>query len=319
MSGETIAVRVVAAEAITPTIKRLRMVARDGARLPPYSAGSHTVLTMASGERVIRNAYSLLGSTLAGGAYEVAVLRAPRSRGGSAFVHDHVGEGHELTLSVPINLFPLNRRARHHVLVAGGIGITPIGAMADELAKVNASFELHYAVRNEARGAFCGDLAGRYGERVRLYVSERQERLHVHDILMRQPLGTHLYVCGPEGMIGNVLADARALGWPETSLHAERFLAAAGGAPFALRLAKSGVATTVGEDQTLLEAIEAAGIEAPFSCRGGVCGECELPVVSADGEIDHRDHYLSAEEKAAGCKIMPCVSRLRGRELVLDL
>ena len=319
MSRNEYAVRVVAAEQLTPTIKRVRMVARDGQALPPYSAGAHTVLSLPCPDRIIRNAYSLLGSTLGGGAYEVAVLRTPHSRGGSAFVHDHIAEGTELTVSAPVNLFSLHRRARHHVLVAGGIGITPITAMAEELAKAGASFELHYALRSETLGAFAAELPARFGQRVRLYASERQERLHIHDIIRHQPIGTHLYVCGPERLIDMVLGDAAAAGWPSSSLHAERFLAPAGGEPFTVRLARAGVTAEVGEDETLLEAIERSGVDAPYSCRGGVCGECELGVVSAEGTLDHRDHYLSPEAKAEGGKIMPCVSRLKGRELVLDL
>ncbi|BDA83478.1 ferredoxin--NADP(+) reductase [Aureimonas sp. SA4125] len=317
--GEDFRVRVVEAENVTPTIRRLRMLRCDGGALPPYAAGAHTVLTLETGGPKLRNAYSLLGSTLSGGAYEIAVLRTEASRGGSAFIHAAVGVGTELTLSTPVNLFPVHHLARRHVLVAGGIGITPIAAMAAELSAMNAPFELHYAVRDEALGAFAGDLALRHGAKLRLYVSRRQERLAVREILQHQPLGTHLYVCGPERMIEAVLGDARAAGWPEDSLHAERFLAPAGGEPFAVRLARSGLMATVGEHQSLLEAIEAAGVDAPYLCRGGACGQCETTVVAADGSLRHHDHFLSDAEKAAGDKIMICVSRLEGRELVLDL
>ncbi len=313
-------VRVIETEALSPTVKRLRLARRDGQALPPYSAGSHTVLTLDGGTRLIRNAYSLLGSTLAGGAaYEVAVLRSPQSRGGSAFIHDHLTVGTALNLSAPINLFPVNRTARRHILVAGGIGITPIAAMAAELAALDLPFELHYAMRDTASGAFAAELTARHGDRLHLYVSERQERLSVRDILDRQPLGTHLYVCGPERMIEGVLADARTAGWPESALHAERFLAPDGGEPFALRLARSGISTVVGEHETLLEAIEAAGVDAPYLCRGGACGQCETRVLVADGDLLHADHYLTDSQKSCGQTIMTCVSRLRGRELVLDL
>ncbi len=313
-------VEIVEAEAVTPTIRRLRMVSTNGEALPPYSAGSHTVLTLHSGSKTIRNSYSLLGSTMAGGAYEVAVLRTPDSRGGSAFIHEGLEVGAEISVSAPVNLFPVNKAGRHHVLVAGGIGITPISAMAEELAEANGSFELHYAMRDEAHGAFADELVERHGaQKVHLYMSRRQERLQVHEILRHQPLGTHLYVCGPERMIEAVLDDAREAGWPEDSLHCERFLSPAGGDPFQLRLAQSDVTVTVGEHQTVLEAIEDAGVDAPYLCRGGACGECMQEIVEADGELDHRDHYLSDEEKASGRKIMVCVSRLKGRELVLDL
>ncbi|SES24211.1 PDR/VanB family oxidoreductase [Rhizobium sp. NFR03] len=318
--GVQFPVRVIETEAISPTVKRLRLAPRDGQALPAYSAGSHTVLTIDGGSRLIRNAYSLLGSTLAGGAaYEVAVQRSPQSRGGSAFIHDHLTVGADLSLSAPINLFALNRTARRHILVAGGIGITPIAAMAAELDALALPFELHYAMRDTASGAFAAELAARHGDNLHLYVSERQERLSVRDILARQPLGTHLYVCGPERMIEGVMTDARMAGWPESALHAERFLAPEGGEPFALRLARSGISTVVGEHETLLEAIEAAGVDAPYLCRGGACGQCETRVLAADGHLLHADHYLTDGQKSRGETIMTCVSRLRGRELVLDL
>lgn len=318
--GAEIPVRVVAADGVTPSVRRLRLARCDGEPLPPYSAGSHVVLTLPAEGRIIRNPYSLLGSTLAGGeAYEIAVLKVPESRGGSAFVHAALGVGAALTISAPLNLFALDRTARRHILVAGGIGITPISAMAEELAARGAAFELHYAMRDAANGAFAEDLARRHGDRLHLYRSDRQERLAVAGLLAHQPLGTHLYVCGPERMIEGVLADARGAGWPEDSLHAERFLAPAGGDPFAVRLARSGLTATVGPHQSLLEAIEAAGVDAPYLCRGGACGQCEATVLAADGALLHRDHVLSPAERAAGRSIMICVSRLQGRELVLDL
>lgn len=313
-------VRVVEAEPVSPAVRRLRMAPISGGGLPPYSAGSHTIVTLETGERRVRNAYSLLAATLSGGpAYEIAVQRSERSRGGSAFIHDRVAVGTELTLSAPVNLFPINRTAKRHVLVAGGIGITPIAAMAEELAAASAPYEIHYAMRDEASGAFAEALAARHGKRLHLYVGARRERLAVRDILVHQPLGTHLYVCGPERMIDGILGDAREAGWPDLALHAERFLAPEGGDPFALRLQRSGLSLTVGPHQTLLEAIEEAGVDAPYLCRGGACGQCATAVLAADGTLLHADHYLSEPEKAAGTTIMTCVSRLSGRELVLDL
>ncbi|MCE7028060.1 PDR/VanB family oxidoreductase [Jiella avicenniae] len=319
MSATRYTVRVTEAEAVTPHVRRLRLEPADGAALPPASAGAHTVVTLEANGRTLRNSYSLTAPSLAGGAYEIAVLRSPTSRGGSRFVHERLREGDTLSVSAPVNLFPLHRLARHHVLVAGGIGITPIAAMAEELSRLGASYELHYAVRSEAAGAFCRDLEARHASRMRLYSSERQERLRVREIVPHQPLGSHLYVCGPQRMIDAVFADARAAGWPEANLHAERFEAPAGGDPFAVRLARSGKSTTVGEHESLLEAIERIGVEAPYLCRGGACGECICDVIEADGELDHRDHFLSPEERRAGDKIMICMSRLKGRELVLDL
>ncbi|EAU42105.1 probable ferredoxin protein [Fulvimarina pelagi HTCC2506] len=319
MAGESFLVRVTHADPVTTSVKRLRMQAIDGKTLPPASAGSHIILTLKTPNRLLKNAYSLLPSSLDGGTYEVAVLRTEDSRGGSTFVHDALSEGSELTISTPVNLFPINRRARHHVLVAGGIGITPIAAMAEELFRDNRSFELHYCIRNEPNGAFLKDLQARYGERVHLYHSDIGERFGVAKALPQQRIDTHLYVCGPEGMIGAVLNDASALGWLQENLHAERFLSPGGGDPFDVVLRRSDIEVTVGEHESLLEAIERVGVDAPHLCRGGACGQCRCSVVEKDGIIQHRDHYLTQEEREAGDAIMTCVSRLKGQRLELDL
>jgi ferredoxin len=133
-----------------------------------------------------------------------------------------------------------------------------------------------------------------------------------------QPIGTHLYVCGPKGMINWVLTTAQAMGWPRLALHSEEFIAPGTGLPFEVRLAASGLTVTVGTTQSLLEAMEAAGVDAPYLCRGGACGQCETNVQQCDGTILHRDHWLTPEEQAANTRIMPCVSRFEGRTLVID-
>lgn len=317
--GVEIRVRVVEVEQATDTVKRFRLAALTGEPLPEFSAGSHVIVTMNADGRRIRNPYSLIDRAPDGSSYRIGVLRVKDSRGGSAFMHERVGVGTELTIAMPINLFPLVRTGRKHILVAGGIGVTPIHAMAAELKRQSAPYELHYAMRSAAHGAFVDELRALHGEKLRLYRDDCQEVIAVDAILENQPLGTHLYVCGPEGMIDAILAGGRAAGWPEENLHCERFLAPAGGEPFAVVLQRAGITAEVRADQSLLEAIEEAGVDAPFLCRGGACGQCETVVVSRDGELVHNDHYLSEAEHASGDKIMICVSRLKGRELVLDL
>ena len=274
---------------------------------------------MQGGGRIFRNPYSLMGSSFDGSGYSIGVLKTENSRGGSRFMHEAVEPGTSLTISHPINLFPIERRGRKHLLIAGGIGITPLIAMAKQLALGNHLFELHYCVRSAERAAFAAELAASYGRRMRLYRDDANEQLPLARLLEHQPLGTHLYVCGPSGMIDWVLGAARASGWPEESLHAERFLAPQGGSPFAVKLTKSGRTIQVGEHESILEAIEAAGIDARYLCRGGACGQCETAVVSVQGELLHHDHYLTAEQRRVGRQIMICVSRINGRELVLDL
>jgi ferredoxin-NADP reductase len=319
MTRGELRVRVAEVVAVARNAKHFRLQPVDGVPLPPFSGGSHIVVSMDHGARRIRNPYSLMGSTLDRSHYEITVLKTIDSRGGSTFMHDCVTPGTELTISSPINLFPIDHRGYRHILIAGGIGITPLIPMAEQLALWERPFELHYAMRDAACGAHAERLRAVFGERMRLYRSSAQERIPVASLLERRPLGTHVYVCGPGRMIEAVLGCARAAGWPGENVHVERFLAPPGGAPFRVRLARSGITVEVGEHQSILEAIEAAGVEPPNLCRGGACGQCETTVVSCDGALLHNDHYLGRRDRESGRRIMICVSRLRGRELVVDL
>lgn len=317
--GIQLKVRVVGVEQATDTVKRFSLAAVSGEPLPTFSAGSHVIVTMEDDGRRIKNPYSLIDRAADGSTYRIGVLRTENSRGGSTFMHEKVAVGTELTIAMPVNLFPIVRNGRKHILVAGGIGITPIHAMADELKRQSLAYEIHYAMRSAAHGAFVDELRKAHGDKLRLYRDDAQEFVRVGEILRHQPLGTHLYVCGPEGMIDAILKGGHESGWPDENLHAERFLSPAGGEPFSVVLKRAGITAEVRADQSLLEAIEEAGVDAPFLCRGGACGQCETAVVSYDGTLDHKDHYLTEEEHASGEKIMICVSRLKGRELALDL
>jgi dimethylamine monooxygenase subunit B len=314
-------IRVRVAEAVTVAngVKRFRFVTLDGSPLPEFSGGAHTVVTMRDGDRVRRNPYSLMGSPYDGSSYQISVLKTQDSRGGSVFMHDKVTAGSELMISQPVNLFPVDRRGRKHLLIAGGIGITPFIAMMIQLSREDLPFELHYCNRSADRGAYVADLKTAYGHRVHTYYDDKSDVLPLARLLDGQPLGTHLYVCGPTGMIDWTLGLARKAGWPDENVHSERFLAPPGGKPFDVTLAKSKKTFTVAEFQSILEAVEAAGVDAPYLCRGGACGMCETAVVSCAGTLKHNDHYLPDEEKASGKKIMICVSRIDGSNLVLDL
>ncbi len=317
--GAQLAVRVSEITHVAERIKRFRIEALDATALPPYSAGAHIIVTMQDGSRIFRNPYSLMSSPQDGSAYAISVLKTDNSRGGSRFLHEGIEPGSHLTISHPINLFPIDQRGRKHLLIAGGIGVTPLIAMAEQLARENHLFEFHYCVRSAERAAFAAELAATHGRRVHLYRDDAGERLPLARLLAHQPLGTHLYVCGPAGMIDWALAAAHDAGWPAESLHSERFLAPQGGAPFDVILAKSGRTVRVGEQDSILDAIEAAGIDARYLCRGGACGQCETTVVSVRGDLIHHDHYLTADQRRRGKQIMICVSRVTGSELVLDL
>lgn len=304
---------------VAPGIKQFTFAPADGKPLPVFSGGSHIVVSLPVGNRTHRNPYSLMGNPDDRQAWRICVRKQEHSRGGSAFLHERVEVGMQLEVSDPVNLFSLSRRARRHILIAGGIGITPILAQARDLARLGADFEVHYACRAPEYAVYADTLMTLAPGKVTLYVQSQGSKLNFVSILSDCPLGTHVYICGPQGMIESCLSTGRALGWPASHLHSEQFLAPATGDAFDVLLAKSQKKIVVPSDLTLLEAIEQAGVDAPYLCRGGACGQCETEVLEADGAIDHHDIYLTAEERASGRKIMPCVSRFRGGCLALNI
>jgi ferredoxin len=205
------------------------------------------------------------------------------------------------------------------VLIAGGIGITPFLAQLEDLHDGAVPYELHYSVRSPEHAAFLTRLREREGEKVRMYYDSENQAVDFDGLLSNQPLGTHVYVCGPAGLINKVVATAKACGWPDSHVHWEQFSAPPVGDAFDVFLSRSRLTVHVPHDQSLMESIEAAGVEVPYLCRGGVCGYCQTRVLELDGELLHNDHFLSDAEKAKGNSIMPCVSRARCKSLVLDL
>ncbi|QUS37248.1 PDR/VanB family oxidoreductase [Falsirhodobacter algicola] len=308
--------RVAAVDPISPLVTRFRFEHPEGATLPPFSGGAHVVVEMPDDGILRRNAYSLISDPLDGRAYEIAVRREDTGRGGSRFMHHRVKAGDMLRVTRPINLFSLDLRARKHVLIGGGIGITPFLAQLAQLTRLQAPFELHYAARTRSEAAGLSLLPDM--PQVHVHISDEGNRMDLGAILGHQPLGTHVYTCGPEGLIAAVDDTAARLGWPRGALHSEAFLAPPPGTPFAVTLA-SGRRIEVGPHESLLEALEAAEVPVDWSCRGGACGRCETRVAACHGRIEHNDHWLTDDEKAAQTKIMPCVSRFAGETLTLDL
>ncbi|WP_313056194.1 PDR/VanB family oxidoreductase [Pseudomonas lopnurensis] len=297
-------VRVCAVRQLTPVVREFTFEAAEG-QLPGFSSGSHVQVLMPLGERTLRNAYSLLGDPADSTRYRIAVRLQDASRGGSRYLHERVAVGDRLQLSRPHNLFPLHSQASHHVLVAGGIGITPFMAYIAELQARGASFELHYAFRGRLTDAYVDELAERLGDRLHAYDSSAGQRLDLTALLAGQPLGTHLYACGPQRLLDGLREQARALGWPDGRVHWEAFAAPEPGLAFRVELARSGQRIEVPADLSLLEALEAAGVEVPNLCRGGVCGQCATRYLA--GAVEHRDHYLDEAQRADS--LMPCVSR----------
>lgn len=314
-------VRVARKRAEALDICSLDLVAEPGHCLPAFSAGAHIDVHLAPG--LVRQ-YSLCNPPGETDRYQIAVLRDASSRGGSQAVHDAVAEGSTLHISTPRNHFPLALEAAHHLLLAGGIGITPLLAMAEQLSRDGASFELHHASRTRERTAFVERMAASpFAHRVHHHFDDGDaaQKLQIAALLQQAKPGTHLYTCGPQGFMDAVLGTARAQGWPESRLHAEFFSAApvdtSGDGSFELEIASTGQVIVVGADQTALAALQAAGLDIPMSCEQGVCGTC-LTGVKA-GTPDHRDLYLTPEEKAGNDQFLPCCSRACSARLVLEL
>ena len=320
MSGgpQKIAVTVTDVVEVNALVKRFRFARTGGGEMPTFSGGAHTVVEMRDGETTRLNPYSLMSDPRDRSAYTISVRRDDQGRGGSMFLHDKTKVGDQMVLSYPVNLFSLDLRARKHLMIAGGIGITPFLAQIKQLAATNGHFELHYSVRTSALGSYVDELTTAHPNHVHIYHDDQKQAIDLVALLDGQPLGTHVYVCGPKGMINWVCGTAKAQGWPAAAIHSEEFLAPQSGQPFAVTLAKSGKVVQVGPHQSLLEALEAAGVDAPYLCRGGACGQCETDVVSYEGTFVHRDHWLTDEQHKSCSKIMPCVSRFEGKTLVID-
>lgn len=316
--AEQIAVTVSAVVPLNELVTRFEFKRTDGQPFPTFSGGAHTVVTMNDDGRTRLNPYSLMSDPTDTSTYAISVRRDDQGRGGSLFMHNRVKKGNEMTITYPVNLFSLDLRARKHLFFAGGIGITPFMSMIAQLERSNGNWELHYSVRTEALGSYVDELKYKFPNKVHVYYDDQSQSIPLENLLDGQPLGTNAYVCGPKGMIDWVHATASAGGWPDAQVHSEEFLAPAPGKPFEVRLCKSDKTIQVGENESLLEAIERAGVQAPFLCRGGACGQCETDVVSHDGDFIHRDHWLDDDQHASGKKIMPCVSRFVGNSLELD-
>ncbi|WP_375287320.1 PDR/VanB family oxidoreductase [Sphingomonas sp.] len=308
-----IILRVRALEPLSGSLRRVVLEPADGGQLPLALPGAHLPLTLSGGDRVFRNSYSLTSSLDERSRYDIIVRRAERSRGGSAFIHEALAPGDTVRAAAPNSFFPIQARARKHLLIAGGIGITPFLSFLPVLRERGAWHELHVYARREELPVFEALLRDAGGN---IHLHPARDARPIRALLAAQPLGTQAYTCGPEAMMAAVHAAAAELGWPAGRVQSENF-GAAGGEPFTLRLARSGAEIAVRGDQTMLEALEQAGAPVRSLCRGGACGECVTGVI--DGTPDHRDHFLSQAEKASGTLVMPCVSRSRTPILTLDL
>ena len=305
----------------TEEIKSFRLVPINRKPLPAFTPGGHLSLQLPDG---LTRQYSLCNGPGDKSAYHIAVKREPDSRGGSRVLHERVAEGDALQVMAPRNHFPIERSAKHHLLLAGGIGITPLLSMARHLQASGSSFELQYFTRGIKFAAFHEVLSQpEFSGKVNFHyaLDPQSPRIYLHSLLRQRPDGGHLYACGPRPFM-DLVEDIAAVAWPAEAIHMEFFaadpLASSGPRqPFEIMLARTRASYTVPAEKTILQVLAEHGVRVLNSCEQGVCGTCVTGVL--EGTPDHRDAFLSERERKACDKMMLCVSRASSERLVLDL
>ncbi|MGF1729120.1 2Fe-2S iron-sulfur cluster-binding protein [Photobacterium kasasachensis] len=305
---------------LTSRVRAFELRAPNGSELPAVEAGAHLEIPimLESGDVETRH-YSIASNPARRDAYEIAVLREDDGTGGSKAVHNSYQIGMTIRTPQPANYFKLHQDNRPAVLIAGGIGITPIKAMAQALVTRGISMQLHYAGRSFADMPYRDRLQKEFAQKITLYSSAAGEHLDILTILKSVPENAAFYVCGPTRLIDEVLATAQDVGINEDRLRFERFSAEkpSDAKPVHIELARSGVAIQVRADQTILDAIQSEGVNIPHSCKAGNCKSCAVKVIQ--GRPDHRDSALSADERNEQHLMCPCVSRAVTDKLVLDI
>jgi vanillate O-demethylase ferredoxin subunit len=307
-------------ESVTPRIRRIELVAADGAELPRFTAGAHIDLTLGAD---LTRSYSLLNDPHERRRYVLAVLREPDSAGGSAFIHDSLKEHDHICASAPVNHFPLYEAGDANILIAGGIGITPIMSMAARLQSLGKDYALHYCARSAEEAGFLQELQARHGARLHTHFDggDPARGVDLKALLGKRPTAGHVYVCGPLGLIRAVKEAAS--DWPKGTVHYELFKGGEADLapvntdqPFEIQLKKSGKSYTVPADKSILAVLKAEGVRIKTLCSTGRCGTCRVTYLA--GKVDHRDDVLDDDEKADVLQV--CVSRaMPGETLVLDL
>lgn len=313
-------VRVANSRQETADITSYELVAENETILPAFTAGAHIDVLLENG---ITRQYSLCNSSADRSRYVIAVLRDPNSRGGSQFIHQSLRCGDTLVIGQPRNLFPLDYSAEHTVLFAGGIGVTPILSMAEELHRLGKSFEMHYSTRSKESTAFYEYIKKTEFQHKVIFHFDDQPHTHLDfpSALQVGQQGRHIYVCGPSGFIQYVLDIAAANCWSDKNLHREYFNAAitstGANEVFAIRIASTGAVFEVEAHESIVDVLQRNEVFVPVSCSEGVCGTCITRVL--EGMPDHRDVFLTCSEREANDQFTPCCSRSKSPLLVLDL
>jgi vanillate monooxygenase ferredoxin subunit len=301
-------------------VTSFELVATEGAMLPPFSAGSHIDVEIKTG--LVRQ-YSLCNDPREKHRYLIGVLREPNSQGGSIAMVDNIAVGDEIKISEPRNNFALEPTAKRVLLLAGGIGITPILCMAEGLAHDGTPFEMHYCARSHKRAAFLDRIASSsFADSVQFHFDDHDTPIDLDRVLAQHEQGRHLYVCGPKGFIDAVLTKAKTAGWVADTVHREFFTPADnlrndGEKPFEIEIFSTGERLKVAPDKSVADVLGAHGFDIPLSCEQGICGTCITRVIK--GTPDHRDVILTDDEKAKNDQFAPCCSRSISEVLVLDL
>lgn len=283
--------------------------------LPTFAAGAHVNLHLPNG---MTRSYSLINSQAERNRYMIAVRRMSEGQGGSRFLHDSLRLGQSLVISAPRNNFPLNESAPDSIFIAGGIGITPVWSMIQRLHTIDRPWKLFYAARTRQDAIFLDELQAIGSEGQLNFNFGSQPRLNIDSVIAGVPTDTHLYCCGPASMLSAF--ESATSGRPGETIHLEYFSATkkpTADGEFKVKLARRGITISVPPGVTILKALLNEGIDVPYSCTEGVCGECETAVLS--GVPHHQDLLLSKEERSANKSMMVCCSRSQSEILVLDL
>jgi ferredoxin-NADP reductase len=313
-SGATITMRVTAIRYAADESNVYEFRSLNNAILPRVQPGAHIDIHLPHG--IVRQ-YSLVSADGDPRAYLVAIRRDRASRGGSSFMHERLRVGQTLQIGSPRNSFPLDERARHTVLIAGGIGITAIWSMAQRLVKLGKSFEMHYACRTRREAAFVDELENMSQVKVHIDADRGGRRLDVSTIVAEAPSDSHFYCCGPAPMM-EAFETATAL-FAREQVHVEYFApkqmpALDGG--YVVQLHRTGQEFGVPKGKTILQVLRDSGVGAPYSCEEGICGACQVNVIS--GIPDHRDSVLSESDQRSGKTMLICCSGSKTERLVID-
>ena len=305
-----------ATSALARDVLALEIAPLDGARL--WSPGAHIDVSILVGARAEVRSYSLVGEWNPA-RYRIAVKRQPQGRGGSAYMWS-LEPGARLTVGAPNNRFELAHDSPDYLLVAGGIGVTPILGMASSLAASGANFRVLYGVRSRADLALADEIGAAVGDRLEIFVSGEGRRIEASAEIARLGAGGELYLCGPLGMIEDFRRAWGASGRPPSAFRVETFGSSGAFAPepFRVRVRGREIEVAVPRDRSMLDALEAAGVEIVADCRRGECGVCAVDIIDVEGRIDHRDVFLSDHQRRDGRKMCPCVSRASG-QIAIDV